>query len=70
MMATGVALAIRILEITPTAGMWVLWLAPPDRGRRCSCLLVVTREGYSREGWEVLGLHRLGLGRLVGSPSG
>jgi len=24
-------------------------------------LLVVTREGYSREGWKVLGLHRLGL---------
>ncbi len=24
-------------------------------------LLVVTREGYAREGWKVLGLHRLGL---------
>jgi uncharacterized protein len=25
-------------------------------------LLVITREGYSKEGWKVLGLHRLGLG--------
>ena len=25
-------------------------------------LLVVTRDGYSREGWKSLGLHRLGLG--------
>ena len=24
-------------------------------------LLVVTRDGYSREGWKSLGLHRLGL---------
>lgn len=26
-------------------------------------MLVVTREGYSKEGWKVLGLHRLGLSR-------
>jgi membrane protease YdiL (CAAX protease family) len=59
-MATGVALAIRILEIAPTAGMWVLWSCTPTAAALLM-LLVVTREGYSREGWKVLGLHRLGL---------
>jgi membrane protease YdiL (CAAX protease family) len=60
-MATGVALAIRILELAPTAGMWVLWSCTPTAAALLM-LLVVTREGYSREGWKVLGLHRLGLG--------
>jgi len=60
-MATGVALAIRILEITPSTGMWVLWSCTPTVAALIM-LLVVTREGYSREGWKVLGLHRLGLG--------
>ena len=59
-MATGVALAIRILELAPTAGMWVLWSCTPTVAALLM-LLVVTREGYSREGWKVLGLHRLGL---------
>ena len=59
-MATGVALAIRILELAPTAGMWVLWSCTPTAAALLM-LLVVTREGYSREGWKVLGLHRLGL---------
>jgi uncharacterized protein len=59
-MATGVALAIRILELTPGAGMWVLWSCTPTAAALLM-LLVVTREGYSREGWKVLGLHRLGL---------
>src|SRR5215213_11181315 len=60
-MATGVALAIRILEITPSTGMWVLWSCTPTVAALIM-LLVVTREGYSGEGWKVLGLHRLGLG--------
>jgi uncharacterized protein len=59
-MATGVALLIRILELAPTAGMWVLWSCTPTAAALLM-LLVVTREGYSREGWKVLGLHRLGL---------
>jgi len=59
-MATGVALAIRLLEIAPTAGMWVLWSSTPTVAALLM-LLVVTREGYSGEGWKVLGLHRLGL---------
>src|SRR5215213_3371247 len=59
-MTNGVALAIRILEITQRTGMWVLWSCTPTVAALIM-LLVVTREGYSREGWKVLGLHRLGL---------
>src|SRR5215203_5242961 len=59
-MATGVALSIRLLELTPGAGMWVLWSCTPTVAALIM-LLVITREGYSREGWKVLGLHRLGL---------
>src|SRR5215217_2857281 len=57
-MATGVALSIRLLELTPGAGMWVLWSCTPTVAALIM-LLVITREGYSREGWKVLGLHRL-----------
>src|SRR5215204_2155700 len=59
-MATGVALAIRILEITPSTGMWVLWSCTPTVATLIM-LLVVTRDGYTKEGWKSLGLHRLGL---------
>src|SRR5215212_4819024 len=59
-MATGVALSLRLLELTPGAGMWVLWSCTPTVAALIM-LLVITREGYSREGWKVLGLHRLGL---------
>ena len=59
-MAVGVALLIRILELTPTLGMWILWSCTPTVAALVM-LLVVTREGYAREGWKVLGLHRLGL---------
>ena len=60
LMATGVALAIRILEMTPNLGMWVLWSCTPTVATLIM-LLVLTREGYTKEGWKVLGLHRLGL---------
>ena len=59
-MATAVALSIRFLELTPNLGMWILWSCTPTV-TALIMLLVVTREGYSREGWKVLGLHRLGL---------
>jgi membrane protease YdiL (CAAX protease family) len=59
-MAVGAALLIRILEIAPSMGMWVLWSCTPTVATLVM-LLVVTSEGYSREGWKVLGLHRLGL---------
>jgi membrane protease YdiL (CAAX protease family) len=60
LMATGVALTIRFLELSPNMGMWILWSCTPTVAALIM-LLVVTREGYSREGWKVLGLHRLGL---------
>src|SRR5918912_1408395 len=60
-MATGAALLIRILDLTPDMGMWVLWSCTPTVAVLIM-LLVITREGYSGEGWKVLGLHRLGLG--------
>jgi CAAX protease family protein len=59
-MAIGVALAIRILELAPNLGMWILWSCTPTVAALIM-LLVVTRDGYTREGWKSLGLHRLGL---------
>src|SRR5215203_5198274 len=59
-MATAVALAIRFLKLAPNLGMWILWSCTLTVATLIM-LLVVTREGYSREGWKVLGLHRLGL---------
>jgi membrane protease YdiL (CAAX protease family) len=59
-MATGAALLIRFLELNPNMGMWVLWSCTPTVAALIM-LLVVTRDGYSREGWKSLGLHRLGL---------
>jgi membrane protease YdiL (CAAX protease family) len=59
-LATGVALAIRLLELSPNLVMWILWSCTPTV-TALIMLLVVTREGYSREGWKILGLHRLGL---------
>ena len=59
-LATGVALTIRLLELSPNLGMWILWSCTPTV-TALIMLLVVTREGYSKDGWKVLGLHRLGL---------
>jgi membrane protease YdiL (CAAX protease family) len=59
-MATGVAMLTRILDLTGGMGMWVLWSSTPTVAALIM-LLIVTRECYSREGWKVLGLHRLGL---------
>ncbi|HET7271855.1 MAG TPA: type II CAAX endopeptidase family protein [Rubrobacter sp.] len=59
-LAVVAALLIRILGLAPTLGMWVMWSITPTLAALIM-LLVVTREGHSREGWKVLGLHRLGL---------
>ena len=59
LMALAVALYVRALDIisefvaawymfTPTLAVLIM-------------LLIVTRDGYSKEGWKTLGLHRLGL---------
>ena len=60
LMAVGAALSIRILELAPSMGMWVLWSITPTAAALVM-LLVVTRDGYSRKGWKSLGLHRPGL---------
>ncbi len=60
LLAVGAALSIRILELAPSMGMWVLWSITPTAAALVM-LLVVTRDGYSREGWKSLGLHRPGL---------
>ena len=59
-MAVEAALLINVLGLTPGFGMAALWSSTPAVAALIM-LLVVTREGYSREGWKSLGLHRLGL---------
>jgi uncharacterized protein len=59
-MAVGAALVIRMLGLTPGYAMFALWMSTPTVATLVM-LLAVTREGYSKEGWKSLGLHRLGL---------
>ena len=59
-LSLGAALVIRFLELPPGLAMWTLWSITPTVAALIM-LLVVTRDGYSREGWKSLGLHRLGL---------
>ena len=59
-MSLGAALVIRFLELPPSLAMWTLWSITPTVAALI-LLLVVTRDGYSKEGWKSLGLHRLGL---------
>ena len=60
LMALVAAVLIRFLDLTPNLGMWILWSCTPTVAALIM-MLVLTRDGYSREGWKVLGLHRLGL---------
>jgi uncharacterized protein len=59
-LSVGAALLIRFLDLTPSMGMWTLWSITPTAAALIM-LLVVTRDGHSKEGWKGLGLHRLGL---------
>src|SRR5918992_2581972 len=59
-MAVGAALLIRFLNITSDGVMFAIWSITPTVAALIM-LLVVTRDGYSKEGWKSLGLHRLGL---------
>jgi hypothetical protein len=59
-MPVGAVLLIRILSLTGGMGMWTLWSFTPTVATLVM-LLVLTRDGYSKEGWKSLGLHRLGL---------
>jgi uncharacterized protein len=59
-MAVVAGLVIRALGITSEFAAAALYMFTPAEAVLIM-LLVVTREGYSREGWKVIGLHRLGL---------
>jgi uncharacterized protein len=59
-LSVGAALVIRLLELPQGLAFWTLWSITPTVAALLM-LLVVTRDGYSREGWKSLGLHRLGL---------
>jgi hypothetical protein len=59
-MSLGAALLIRSLGLSPGPAMWTLWSITPTMATLIM-LLVVTRDGYSKERWKSLGLHRLGL---------
>ena len=59
-LSVGAALLIRFLGFSTGAVMWSLWSITPTLATLIM-LLVVTRDGYTKEGWKSLGLHRLGL---------
>jgi membrane protease YdiL (CAAX protease family) len=59
-LSVGAALLIRFLDFSGGPLMWSLWSITPTVATLIM-LLVVTRDGYSKEGWKSLGLHRLGL---------
>jgi uncharacterized protein len=59
-LAVGAALLIRFLDVSSNLVMFSIWSITPTVATLIM-LLVVTREGYSKEGWKSLGLHRLGL---------
>src|SRR5215211_2758214 len=59
-LSVGAALLIKMLGLTLGYGLAAVWSSTPTVAALIM-LLVVTREGYSKEGWKSLGLHRLGL---------
>jgi len=59
-LAVGAALLINMLAPIADLVMFAIWMSTPTVATLIM-LLVVTRDGYSKEGWKSLGLHRLGL---------
>src|SRR5215210_7828321 len=59
-LSVGAALLIRFLDLPQGFVMFTIWSFTPTVAALIM-LLVVTRDGYSKEGWKSLGLHRLGL---------
>src|ERR687889_105712 len=60
-LSVGAALSINMLDLGSNMLMWAsVWAITPVVATLIM-LLIVTREGYSKEGWKSLGLHRLGL---------
>jgi uncharacterized protein len=60
LMALIAALVIRAFGITSDFVGAALYMFTPAEAALIM-LVIVTRDGFSREGWKVLGLHRLGL---------
>jgi uncharacterized protein len=60
LLAVTVAASINLFSITSEFLSIVLYMFTPAL-TVLIMMLVVTREGFSREGWKLLGLHRLGL---------
>ena len=60
-LSVGAALLIRFLDLHQGFVLFSIWSFTPTVAALIM-LLVVTRDGYSKEGWKSLGLHRLGLG--------
>jgi len=56
-MSVGAALVIRFLELPQGFVMFTTWSFTPTVAALIM-LLVVTREGYSKEGWKSLALHK------------
>ena len=59
-LSVGAALLIRFLDLPQGFVLFSIWSFTPTLAALIM-LLVVTRDGYSKEGWKSLGLHRLGL---------
>src|SRR4051794_22551313 len=59
-LAVGAASLIRFLNISSDPLIFSVWSCTPTVATLIM-LLVVTRDGYTKEGWKSLGLHRLGL---------
>jgi uncharacterized protein len=59
-LSVGAALLIRVLDLPQGFVLFSIWSFTPTVAALIM-LLVVTRDGYSKEGWKSLGLHRLGL---------
>ena len=60
LMATGAALLIERIGLEPGFLLFALWMSTPALATLVM-LLVITRDGYSRDGWASLGVHRFGL---------
>ena len=59
-MALAIALLFKVGVFTSEGPVIALYMGTPALAGLVM-LLVITRDGFSREGWKVLGLHRLGL---------
>jgi len=59
-LSVGAALLIRFLDLPQGFVLFSIWSFTPTVAALIM-LLVVTRDGYSKEGWKSLGLHRLGI---------